>query len=260
MKRSVFLLLMTVVILFSCKQGKSPDTAAGKEPVSRTAPAGLEKSMQLVLDSIRSFKPMKLSINEEHSDVDELIPLGYNEHGSFAYLVNENSGGSSGMHFGILPAYQDFMLEARLGMDDEPDTILTRNRELIYHALRSQGIRLNNAVRKTTADSLQKEYGIRFDIKKTYGASNPDDPSGKKTLATIEISWKQGDTEYPSYLYGQKYAPAHSIYDVYISDCLLIPGQEGISGFVVLVTEGSGFEGYTRKSIELKQIGVVKGN
>ncbi len=257
-KPAITFLLLTGSFLLSCNPRKSTETS-GHNPVNTTSPADGKNNTAAVLDSIRSCKPLKLSLSEDHSDVDELIPLGYNDHGSFAYLVNENSGGSSGLHFGIIPAYEDFKLESRLGMDEETDSILLRNRELITAALHSQGIKLQQQVQQVPADSLQKNYGIRFEVKKTYGPRNPDDPSGKKTLATVEISWRQGDSEYPSFLVNKRFSPAWGVYDLYISDCLLIPGQEGSFGFVVLVTEESGFEGYTRKSIEVEQIGVVKG-
>jgi hypothetical protein len=257
--KPTLLLFIVCSSLFACKENKDPVKATDKEPVVKSVTTGSEKTIQEVLDSIRSIKPMTLTINAEHSDVDELIPLGYNNHGSLAYLINENSGGASGLQFGIIPAYQDFKLESQLGMDDENDTMLLRNKELLYYALRSQGVKLGNSVQKTSADSLQKKYGIKFDVKKAYGAPYADDPSGKKTLASIEINWKQGDSMYPSFLYSEKYSPTHGVYDIYISDYLLIPGEEGLFGFVVIVTEGMGFEGYTRKSIEVKQIGVVKG-
>jgi len=257
--KPTLLLFIVCSSLFACKENKAPAKTTDKEPVVKTVTTGSEKGMQEVLDSIRSFQPMKLAINEEHSDVDELIPLGYNNHGSLAYLINENSGGASGLQFGILPAYQDFKLESQLGMDDENDTMLLRNKELIYYALRSQGIKLGTTVQKTSGDSLQKKYGIKIDVKKTYWASFVDDPSRKKTLTSIEINWKQGDSMYPSFLYSEKYSPTHGIYDIYISDYLLISGEEGLFGFVVVVTEGMGFEGYVRKSIEVKDIGVVEG-
>jgi len=257
--KPTLLLFIVCSSLFACKENKAPAKTSDKEPVVKSVTTSSEKTIQEVLDSIRSVKPMTLTINAEHSDVDELIPLGYNNHGSLAYLINENSGGSSGLQFGILPAYQDFKLEASLGMDDENDSMLIRNKELIYYALRSQGIKLGNTVQKTSADSLQKKYGIKFDLKKTYGAPYVDDPSGKKTLTSIEINWKQGDSMYPSFLYSEKYSPTHGVYDIYISDYLLIPGEEGLFGFAVIVTEGMGFEGYTRKSIEVKDFGVVEG-
>lgn len=258
MKPLLSFLLIVSVFIHSCKEKKDAGADNGKQVAvpSKQAPSG---NIQGMLDSIRSFKPLQLSFSDAHSDVDALIPLGFNNHGTFAYLVDENSGGASGLKLGILPAYQDFSLESQLGMDEEKDTILLRNKELVYHALRSQGIRLVNAVQKSSADSLKKLYDIQFEIKKTWGAPNPDDPSGKKTLASVEINWKQGESLYPSFLYSEKHAVSHSIYDTYISDYILVPGEEGIFGFVVIVTESLGFEGYTRKSIEVKDIGVVKG-
>jgi hypothetical protein len=259
MKPFLYLLLIVSLTLYSCKGKKESASNTGKqEPVAskQTNSTATNKEM---LDSILSFKPVKLSINEEHSDVDGLIPLGYNNHGSFAYLVDENSGASSALHFGILPAYQDFSLESQLGMDEEKDTILLRHQELVCNALQSQGVRLKNEIQKISKDSLQKLYGIRFEIKKTYGAPDPDDPSGKKMLASVEINWRQDDSEYPSMITNERYQAYDSVHDVYISDCFIFPGEEGLFCFVVLVTESRGFEGYIRKSIEVKQIGVVKG-
>ncbi|MEO7983369.1 MAG: hypothetical protein ABI688_04730, partial [Bacteroidota bacterium] len=114
MKNVATILLITSVFLFSCKQEKKAGESNTDQPAIKTIDSNRsDKNMQAVLDSIKGYKPIKLSINEEHSDVDELIPLGYNNHGSFAYLINENSGGSSGMHFGVLPAYEDFSLASR---------------------------------------------------------------------------------------------------------------------------------------------------
>lgn len=258
MKPLISFLLIVSVFIHSCKEKKDSGAGNGKQEAvsSKQASSG---NIQGMLDSIRSFKPLQLSFSDEHSDVDALIPLGYNRHGSLAYLIDENSGGSSGLHLGILPAYQDFSLESQLGMDEEKDTILLRNKELVYQALQSQGIQLGKPVEKLTVEELKKKYAVTFEVKKTYGAPNPDDPSGKKTLASVEINWRQGDSDYPSMVTNERFNSSYSIYDVYISDCLVIPGEEGVFGFVVLVTESLGFEGYTRKSIKLEQIGVVKG-
>jgi hypothetical protein len=257
--RFLFTVLLSV-ILFSCKNKTAPTskTVSGDSLSHPVVSSASESEIQLLIDSIKACKPIKLSISEDHSDVDELIPIGYNDHGTIAFLINENSGGASGLFMGIIPAYEDFKMETKLDMDEEPDSILEKNKAFIYYALRSQGIVLKNDVQIMSADSLQKIYGIKFDIKKTYGPVNPDDPSGKKTLASIEMNWKQGDTPYPSNIINEKYSISYNVYDSYISDCLVVKGAEGEFGFVVVVTEERGFEGYTRKSIEVIHLGVIK--
>jgi hypothetical protein len=52
--------------------------------------------------------------------------------------------------------------------------------------------------------------------------------------------------------------PYESIYDIYISDCIVIPHRDGDMGYLVVVTESRGFEGYIRKSIEVVPIGVLE--
>lgn len=257
--RKYFFLISTLLLIIACKEKAGINSISNEDSSGSNVITGNIADITSLVDTIRSFKPMKLSFTADHSDVDELIPLGYNNHGTFAYLVSENSGGASGLHLGILPAYVDFNLQSRLGMDEENDTILIRNKALIYHALRSQNIRLLNSVSTISADSLQKKYDIRFDVQKTYGSADPDYDPKKKLVSSIQIRYSQGVTDYPSEITHKSFTTSDAVYDVYISDHLVISGEEGLFGFVVLVTEGRGFEGYTRKSIELVSLGVIKG-
>jgi hypothetical protein len=258
MRKFIFL-FTTVLIIAACKEKKAGINNVSDEDSPGNVIAGNVADMTSLVDSIRRFKPMKLSITTDHSDVDELIPLGYNNHGTFAYLVSENSGGASGLHLGILPAYEDFNLQSRLDSDEENDTILVQNKALIYQALRSQDIRLQNSVSTISADSLQKMYGIMFEVQKTYGPGDPDYDPNKKLLSSVQVRYRQGETDYPSEISHKAFTMSNAVYDVYISDHLVITGEEGLFGFVVLVTEGRGFEGLTRKAIELVSLGVIKG-
>lgn len=257
--RRFIILLPFLIALASCKQAKN--STLEKEKMSeQSLDTSPDKKIQEVIDSILSFKPMKLNISEERSDVDALIPLGHNNHGSFAFIKDENSGASSAVNFYILPAYQDFKLESQFEVDEPIDSVIPKNKEFIYYALKKAGIQLGNTIDKISQDSLEKKYKVRFDVKKTYGAANTDYGSNQKTLSSVLINCYHGISEFPFQIVNENFPVSHGVYDVSISDYLVIPGEEGVFGFVVLVTESIGFEGYRRKSFEVIQVGAVSGN
>lgn len=253
------LLLSILILAASCKQAKN--STLEKEKMSEesldTSP---DKKMQEIMDSILAFKSMKLNITEERSDVDRLIPVGHNNHGTFAFIKEEDSGGGYAVVFQVLPAYQEFKMEATFGADESLDTILPQNKELLYYALKKAGIKLQNSIDTISKDSLEKKYKVRFEVKKTYGAPNTEYGSNQKTLSSVLINCYHGDSPYPFELANDKFTANQGIYDVGISDYLVLPGDEGVFGFVVLVTESIGFEGYRRKSFDVIQIGAVSGN
>ena len=214
------------------------------------------KKMRDLIDSIRQFKPIKLSFNADQSDVDELIPVGVSPEASFAFILNRNGGGASTVHFEIASSNDPFSMQADFDMENELDTILIQNKELFFYALKSSGVRLQNSVRVISMDSL-KQYVLKFDITRYWGYPNKDDPSGKKILNSISIKYHKGD-QVPISLIEKSFSPDEGVYDVYISDCIAIQGKEGVYGFAVKVTESAGFEGYTRKAVEIVPVGLIE--
>ena len=96
------------ISLLSCKLSKKPES---KEPAVKSNVGNSE--LRKTIDSLAHFKPLSLTIDSAvRSDVDELIPVGYNDNGSFAYFINENSGGASQVAFHISPVYQLFSVHS----------------------------------------------------------------------------------------------------------------------------------------------------
>ena len=56
----------------------------------------------------------------------------------------------------------------------------------------------------------------------------------------------------------KRYIPADGLYDINISDVIVLPGRYGTFGFLVLVHESLGFEGVIRKWIEVLPLYVIK--
>lgn len=254
-------LLTALLLLFiaSCKQETKSTPEPGKKVEQSQEPVS-DKKIQALIDTLLTFQPMKLNIIKERSDVDGLIPIGHNDHGSFAFIKEQDSGGAYDVIFQVLPAYEEFKLESMIGSDEGLDSILPRNKELIYYALKKANIKLDNSISKISEDSLKQKYKVRFEVKKTYGAPNTEYGSNQKTLSSVLINCFHGNTEYPWEIINDHYTSSHGVYDVWISDYLVLPTEEGVAGFIVLVTESIGFEGYRRKSFDVMQIGMVSGN
>jgi hypothetical protein len=239
------------VFLLSCNQSKTedsekkPDLIAGKNP-----------SIDSVIDSINNFKALPLTIKDEHSDVDELIPVGYNDQGSLAYFINENTGASNSVRFDIVSPYDDFTSRSIFSRDEGIDSTLLKNKRLFYELLVTGGIKLHNNIQKLSIDSLKRIYGIIFDTRKTFGGPVPDYTS-VKTLATVSIKYHQDDHPEMSVI-NKKYSPSDGIYDQYVSDILVVPSGKERYGFMVIVLESLGFEGYTRKTIEVSPMGALE--
>lgn len=248
-------ILVVSVILFSLVSCRESNKKDNNDPNEESNTAGTELSK--TIDSISRFKPLQLAIDSVRSDMDQLIPLGYNETGSFAYFIDENHGGGSLVSFHITPVYQVFSVNSRFEMDMDLDTVLSSQSGFIYHSLSAGNIRLTNQFRKLSLDSLGISYGHKFDYRKTYGPADPDDASGKKLLTSALITYRRYEENTVEVV--NKQLPAYtSIYDIYISDCLVVPNRDGDLGFLVVVTESRGFEGYVRKAVEVVPIGVLE--
>jgi hypothetical protein len=171
-----------------------------------------------------------------------------------AYFVNQNRGGSSGVGFVIGPRFGEFTTETQFDMDFELDSILPNHKQLVYYMLKAGKIKLDNHFRKITVDSLKSKYKFIFEEKKTMGPPDPEWNGEKKTLASYTLSYRRGDYD-PSILVSEHYISKDNYYDMYISDGLIIPGQYGDYGYLVVVTESLGFEGVIRKTFEIVALG-----
>lgn len=240
------------ISLLSCKLSKKQEQKSPGQTSSKNA-GGMDET----IDSLARFKPMRFTIDSVRSDMDELIPVGYNDNGSFAYFINENHGGGSLVAFHINSVYQVFSVKSRFDMDLDLDSVLYSHSGFIYHSLIAGNIRLTNQFNKLSMDSLGIAYGFKFDNKKTFGPADSDDASGRKLLTSVLISYRRYD-ENTVEVVNKKLHSFESVYDMYISDCIVIPNRDGDMGYLVVVTEARGFEGYVRKSIEVVPIGVLE--
>lgn len=248
-------LFLTVVWTSSCGQGENSNLDASEY-------ANNSKTIQKTIDSILKIKPLKLTLNnnDNRGDVDELILIGHNSEGSISFLKWENTGSYSPLHLYVLPSYSTSSMHIELAdlleLDEGMplDSILYRRKELVYYALSNFNIKLQNSIRKISMADLEKLYKGSFQIRKGYknpcnGMSN----ERRESLSFIEIIAPSGKL-----VINKKYSD-ECIWEVYISDCLLLPGNESeMYVFVTLVTESPGFEGYARKEIELIPLGLLK--
>lgn len=249
----LFVAVLLSLTLLSCKQSSKIEDKDPKETNSNSASTDHSK----IIDSLVRFKPMPLAIDLANSDVDELIPVGYNDNGSFAYFINENNGGASQVDFHINSVYEVFSVHSSFDMDLDLDSVLSSHSAFIYHSLLDGRVRLTNQLRKLSTDSMGIQYGFKFDNKKSFGPADPDDGSGRKLLSSVLITYRRYE-ENTVEVVNKKLPATVSIYDMYVSDCIAVPGRDGDLGFLVVVTESRGFEGHTRKSIEVVPIGVLE--
>lgn len=252
----LLVVVLISLIIHSCKQSQSPDKKNTDQTGNNNAGKDSE-AMSKAIDSITHYKSLRLTIDSVLSDVDELIPVGYNDNGSFAYFINENNGGASQVDFHISPVYEVFSVHSSFDMDLDLDSVISSHSAFIYHSLLAGRIRLTNQFGKLSLDSLGKAYGHKFDNKKNFGPADPDDGSGRRLLSSVLITYRRYD-ENTVEVINRKLPATSSIYDIYISDCISIPNRDGDLGFLVVVTESRGFEGHTRKSIEVVPIGVLE--
>ncbi len=254
---SRLMVLPAIFIVIACNNNStSKDQQAKKNP---TFHSETSKGFDALIDSLRDLKPATLSIPEERSDLDNIIPIGYNDHGSFAYFLEEDMGGAVGYKFHIQPTYDVFSVELSLDMEMQGDSVLDINKYLIGHALRTADIKLNNTIQRISVAELEKKYKIRITTNKIFGPPNTDYDEKRKTLTSVNISHDRGDG-YPTNMINENYPSTWVVWDCYVSDIILVPTKElGMFGFAVIVTESLGFEGYTRKSIELVRLGDVDG-
>lgn len=246
---------LTTAVLFVTILSCNQKTADNKTTSPAVKPSSSE--IDKVMDSLLSFKPFPLTIQTEKSDVDEFIPIGYNEEGSIAYFISENTGGSSAVRFDIVPSFGFFTMQSSFDQDMWLDSILPNNKEFIYHSLKTAKIKLDNKLKKISFDSLKARYKYVFEIKKTMGPPDPEWDNGKKTLASISMSYHAADNNYPVWIMNKSYVSTDNVYDIYISDCFTVRGRDGEYGYMVIVTERLGFEGYTRKTIQLESLGLM---
>src|SRR5688500_13975520 len=246
-----FLSAIVLVIIISCNQ-----KTANKQV---TPPGTIATSSEIdkVMDTLLGFKPYPLTIKTDRSDVDEFIPIGNNEEGSLAYFVNENTGGSSAVRFEVGPSFGYFSLRSSFDMDLGLDSVLAYNKEFVHQSLRTAKIKLGTNIKKISFDSLKAWYKYVFNIKKTMGPADPEWDGSKKTIANIAINYHPVDNNYPVWIMNKSFVPTDGVYDIYVSDCFTVKGRDGEYGYLVIVTEGLGFEGYTRKRIELESLGLI---
>lgn len=258
--KKILISLAAICFLLACNNKPTSNKQPVKKDPSDPAATVSGSGFNALIDSMRDFKPAVLSIPEERSDLDNIIPVGYNDHGSFAYFHEKDMGGAVDYEFHIQPTYDKFEVMLSLDMEEQGDSVLDYNKELIGQALRSAQVKLNNSIQRITVAELEKKYKIRFSSNKTWGPPNADYGSDKKTLSSVNISYKRGDDGYSTYIINENYPSSWGVWDCYVSDIILVPTKElGIFGFVVLVTESIGFEGYTRKEIKLVSLGDVDG-
>jgi hypothetical protein len=248
MKISTF--IATVIFLCSC-QSKVSDKTVVVDPDNSPG------QIAMTMDSILKARPMVLSIKAGDADVDEFIPIGYNEEGSIAYFIIEFRGGSHQVLFNIGPGFGSLTVNNNFEMDFQIDTILQLYRNLIYYNMQSAHIKVADKFQKLSLDSFQLKYKYKFEINKTMSKPGSQAGMDEKTLATVAMKFDEGNG-YMNTLIDKRYEPSDEVYDMYISDCFVIPGKEHEYGFVVVVTEMAGFEGTPRKTIELFGLGSLK--
>jgi hypothetical protein len=243
-------LIATVLFLCSC-QSKVSDKSVVLDPDN--IPGQVAKTM----DSILKARPMVLSIKAGDADVDEFIPIGYNEEGSIAYFIVEVRGGSSAVHFEIGPGFGFLTANANFEMDFQMDTILKLYRNMIYYTMQSAHIKVADKFQRLPLDSFQLKYKYKFEVSKTMSKPGSQKGIDEKTLASVAMKFDEGNG-WMNTLIDKNYQPSDMIYDMYISDCFVIPGKENEYGFVVVVTESAGNEGTPRKTIEIFGLGSLK--
>jgi hypothetical protein len=243
-------LVTTVILLYSC-QSKVSDKSVVVNPESYPG------QVAATIDSILKAKPLALSFKPEDADVDEFIPIGYNEEGSIAYFIVEYMGGSNDVLFKIGPGFGFLTVDASFGMDFQIDSILKVHRDMIYYSLQSAHIKVTDKFQKLPPDSFQLKYKYKFEVSKTMSKAGSRIGIDENTLASVAIKFDEGNG-WMNTVVDKKYQSSDMIYDMYISDCLVIPGKESEYGFLVVVTESAGNEGTPRKTIEIFGLGSLK--
>jgi hypothetical protein len=248
MKNSAF--IATIIILCSC-QSKVSDKSVVADPVNTP------DHVAMTIDSISKTRHMQLSFNTGDADVDEFVPIGYNEEGSIAYFIIENMGGGSDVLFKIGPGFGLLTVDAQFEMDFQVDTILKVYHNMIYYSMQSAHIKVADQFQKLPLDSFKLKYKYKFEITKTMSKPGTQEGIDEKTLASVAIKFDEGNG-WMNTLIDKRFQPSDMIYDMYISDCFVIPGKENEYGFVVVLTESAGFEGTPRKTIEIFGLGSLK--
>ena len=243
-------LIATVIFLCSC-QSKVSD-----KPVA-VDPGNSPDQIAMTMDSILKVKPMALSIKPGDADVDEFFPIGYNEEGSIAYFIQEYKGGDNDVLFNIGPGFGFLTVNASFEMNFQIDTILQQYRNLIYHSMQSAHIKVADKFQKLSLDSFQVKYKYKFEINKKMSKPGTQEGVDEKTLASVVMRFDEGNGYFNTFV-DEKYQPSDGIYDMSISDVLVIPGKESEYGFLVVVTERAGNEGTPRKTIEISGLGSLK--
>jgi hypothetical protein len=256
--KDLILMLAAMLLLAACNNKSATNDISAKKDSSGQVIPLTSSNFDALIDSIKLFKPVELSIKEERADMDHLIPVGYNDRGSFAYFIDQDMGGASGLEFHINAAYDLFKLTAEFDVEMQADSVYYYNRDLIGQALRTAGIRINNSIQRINLAEVEKKYGLRFNRNNMYGPANPDYAPDRKTLSSANLSYVRDG--YTVELINQRYTPRDGVWDVYVSDIILAPSKElGMFGYAVIVTESIGFEGYTRKTIKVVSLGDVDG-
>jgi hypothetical protein len=243
-------LIATVIFLCSC-QSKVSDKSVAVDPGNTASPVAA------TIDSISKAGPMVLSFKAGDADVDEFIPVGYNEEGSMAYFLIENRGGGINVHFYIGPGFGLLTVQNIFEMDFQIDTILKVHRNMIYYTMQSAYIKVADKFQKLPLDSFQLKYKYKFEVSKTMSKPGSQEGIDEQTLASVVMQFDEGNG-YMNTLIDKRYQPSDMIYDMNITDCFVIPGKENEYGFVVVITERAGYEGTPRKTIEIFGLGSLK--
>jgi hypothetical protein len=242
--------IATVIFLCSC-QSKVSDKSFVVTPDNNA------DHVAMTIDSISKIKPILLSFKTEEADVDEFVPIGYNEEGSIAYFLVENMGGGSDVQFNIGPGFGQLTVNDKFEMDFQIDSILKVHRNMIYYSMQSAHIKVADKFQMLPIDSFQLKYKYKFEVNKTMSKPGGQEGIDQKTLASVSIKFDEGNG-YMNTLIDKSFQPSDMIYDMNISDCFVIPGKDNEYGFVVVVTENAGYEGTPRKTIEIFGLGSLK--